>query len=233
MISACGCQDLSFYSPPRSINGSVLWVPISSGWEGDRLLLPVSLLVLVSFSFCHITCSFTHKSQGQTHNENDMLDRRNWASSREGVSMPACLCFHAGTDVRFLTVMPSPAPHVPDTSGKRSGCPQSLWMSRCQGLATAFICNWEQLQEIGLGCLKMLVLLIRMMAHLISAYSQFAPFSKSVILVRRGYSPLTPTAAFTWRCLGGADSANHVSWPAPPSSWEDLLFPLRWAEPRG
>lgn len=161
-----------------------------------------------------------------------MLDRRNWTSSREGVSMPACLCFLAGTDVRFLTVVPNPAPHVPDTSGKHSSCPQSLWISRCWGLAKAFICNWEQLQETGLGCLKMLVLLIGMMVHLTGAYSQFVPCSKSAVLVR-SCSPLTPTAAFTWRYLDGADSATQVTWPAPLSSWEDLLFPLLWAEPRG
>lgn len=77
-----------------------------------------SLRVLLSFSFCHFTCPFAHRSQGQAPNENGTLDRRTWGGSREGVSMAACLCFHAGTDRRVLAV--SPTPHVP-------GKEQTFW----------------------------------------------------------------------------------------------------------
>lgn len=75
-----------------------------------------------------------------------MLGRRNWERSREGVSMAAYLCFHAGKDKRFLTVIPSPAPHVLDTSRLTStrGCPGARAFS---GLHLE-LWHWKQSGEL-------------------------------------------------------------------------------------
>lgn len=117
--------------------------------------------------------------------------------------MAACLCFHAGTDVRFVAVIPSPTPHVPETSNKHSSCPLSLWMPRCWGLVAAFVCNccsgssWRMALltgETGLGLLKVLLFLTGMRWCLIRVCSQLAPWSKSA----RSREPAL-------RCLDSAD----------------------------
>lgn len=75
----------------------------------------------------------------------------------------------------------------------------------------------------------MLLLRVGMMRHLIGVDSRFALCSR---LNQSGQERLFPSNSNTcllWeaapRCL---DTAIPATWPAAPSSWEDLLFPLLW-----
>lgn len=144
--------------------------------------------------------------------------------------MAACLCFQAGTDVRFLTVIPSPSPNVPDTRSQHSGCPPPRGCPRTRALpwSSSATCIRSSLENCSLHRRHWIgipqgAIIIGMMEHLIGVYSQFAPYSNSNSLDSRGCSPPIPAPAFTQRpalrCLDGAHGqCPQVTWPAGPSS---------------
>lgn len=132
--------------------------------------------------------------------------------------------FCAGADVRLLTIITSPAPHVQETRGKHSSCPRPC------GLPGAWLCrrlhpqllHWKQCGEsislcdrLDWDCSGATI------TYLNDVVSNWGLFPVCVLfqisqssLVQRSCSPLTPTPAFTQRpalrCLDSADdSANR------------------------